>query len=255
MKISALAALLSLNLLTNSAFAETVKPKYGPQATPLTNSHEYLEKNKAPDYWALSPYYVSQIDDSACSVASVSAVVNAARAALGLSKKLTSDDELATQKGLLARVKTPDWNGGLWGKLTSVTHGVPLDHLGKIVQDSLAAYGVAGATVTTVHVKDTSQQSLKELEQVLLENEKSAYDFIILNFNQAIYTGDAEVGHISPLGAYDAANHRALVMDVDRQWYEPYWVSSETLLAGMATRDKSASQNRGYIWVKLAKTQ
>jgi hypothetical protein len=29
-----------------------------------------------------------------------------------------------------------------------------------------------------------------------------------------------------------------------------YWVSIDTFLAGMATKDKSSNLNRGYIWIK-----
>ena len=40
-------------------------------------------------------------------------------------------------------------------------------------------------------------------------------------------------------------------MDVDRQWYEPYWVSEEALVDAMNTKDKEASLNRGYLYIKL----
>jgi hypothetical protein len=54
------------------------------------------------------PYYVSQQNDASCSLASVTMVVNAARANRGLG----SEDEHATQLGLLQRVKNPEWKKG-----------------------------------------------------------------------------------------------------------------------------------------------
>jgi hypothetical protein len=107
------------------------------------------------------------------------------------------------------------------------------------------------ASVTVTHAVDTSPATRARLEQALAQNEKSNDDFILINFNQAAYTGDAEVGHIAPIAAYDAAHHRVLVMDPDRQWYEPYWVSTQTLLAGMATKDSQSKQNRGWVYIKL----
>src|SRR4051812_42366283 len=87
-------------LAVQSQAANPPKPKYGPQATRLHDSQEYVRKNAAPDFWALMPYYVPQATGSACSVASVTMVVNAARAA----QKLKASDELATQKSVTEKV-------------------------------------------------------------------------------------------------------------------------------------------------------
>ncbi|MBI3554790.1 MAG: hypothetical protein HY074_00840 [Deltaproteobacteria bacterium] len=243
-KLPVLAGSVLFVLGMASACAE-VKPKYGPEATLLSASHAYLQKNAAPDYWALIPYYVSQQDDRSCSVASVSMVVNAARSG----RKLTADDELATQKGLLVRAKSETWSKGVGDG----GHGVNLDELGPIVEAGLKAYGVADATAEVHHTDDTSRKVKDELHHALVENEKSASDFIIINFIQGVYTGDAEAGHIAPIAAYDAKAGRVLVLDPDRQWYEPYWVSEATLLKGMATADKTSGKSRGFVWVKLKK--
>ena len=40
--------------------------------------------------------------------------------------------------------------------------------------------------------------------------------------------------HVSAIGAYDAAKKRVLLFDVDREWYEPYWVPDVELLTAMA---------------------
>lgn len=247
MRVTFLAAVLVSAVSMPFASAADPKPKYGPEATLLSRSHEYIRRAKAPDYWALSPYYLPQQNDRACSLASVAMIVNAARSA----RALTADDELVTQSGLLARVK-----GDLWNKAVGDGgHGVTLDQLGALVEESLKAYGVQGGTVEVVHANDTSKKTAAKLHQALVANERSANDFIILNFIQGAYTGDANVGHIAPLAAYDAAKKRALVMDPDRQWYEPYWVSEKTLLAGLATEDKASGKFRGYVWVKISPKQ
>ena len=230
--------------LTSASVAE-VKPKYGPLVTLLSTSHSYILKNPAPDFWALIPYYVGQQDDRFCSVASTSMVVNGAR----VGRKHTADDELATQTGVLTRAKNDIWNKGVGVG----GHGVSLDELGPIVAAGLKAYGVDNAQVEIIHTDDQSKEVKAKLHQALVENEKSADDFIMINFNQGSYTGDADAGHIAPIAAYDASTKRVLVLDPDRRWYEPYWVSEETLLKGMATSDAVSGKFRGYVWVKLKK--
>lgn len=242
--------LLALLLTTSLAYADT-KPKYGPMATTLSNSHEYVQKNKAPDYWAMNSYYTAQKWGGSCSLASVTMVINAARA----HQKLTSDDALATEPKVLEKVKDPVVNGKSWavavGAEGIIPSGVNLDQLGELARKGLEAYGLKVKRVEVVHADKIDAATKAKLHKALIENEKSDNDFIIANFNQQVYTGDAEVGHIAPVAAYDAAKKRVLIMDPDREWYEPYWISEETFLVGMATQDSSKKQNRGYVWIEI----
>jgi len=242
--IRSLAALLAVTFGVNVfSYADAPKPKYGPEATLLSHSHGYIKSHEAPDYWAISPYYVGQQDDRSCSVASVTMIVNAAR----VGKKLTADDELATQAGVLKRV-----NSDLWSKAVGPNgHGVTLDELKGLVEASLKAYGVEKSSVEVVHMDDAKSKS--RLHQDLIANEKSPHNFIVANFIQGVYTGDADVGHIAPVAAYDSGAKRVLVMDPDRQWYEPYWVSEATFAKGMATKDKESGKNRGYLFIQIQK--
>ena len=237
-------ALSVIAMSSAAAFAaDAPKPKYGPEATLLSASHDYIQKHAAPDYWALSPYYLPQQTDSACSLASVTMVVNAAR----MGKKLTADDELATQNGVLKKAAQADWDKAVGDK----GKGVSLDELPKLLEASLIAYGVDVVSVEAIHTPDSSKATAGKLHKALLANETSAHDFIIANFIQGVFTGDADVGHIAPVGAYDATNRRVLIMDPDRQWYEPYWVSEATFLKGMATSDKTSGKSRGYVVVRV----
>lgn len=236
---------LSLVLVYTTTSVAQAKPKYGPEATLLSKSHEYVSKNAAPDFWAMIPYYLPQQTGSACSVASVAMIVNAARSG----QELTADDELVTQNSLLKRVNDEEWTKAVGDK----GGGRSLDQLGPLVERSLKAYGFKNARAEVVHVDDESPATQKKLHDALVANEKGTGDFIILNFVQGVYTGDADVGHIAPLAAYDVKKKRALVMDPDREWYEPYWVSESTLLKGMHTTDKGEGKFRGYIWVHAGK--
>jgi hypothetical protein len=239
----ALAFSLTLAATGGSSLALAARPKYGPDATLLAGSHEFINESPAPDYWALSPYYVGQQTDSACSLATVAMIVNAARAG----QRLSADDELATQSGLLKRLHNPAWERAV----AADGDGVSLEELKPLLEASLKAFGVRRATVEATRLADASAGARERLHKALVENEKSAQTFIVANFLQGVFTGDAQVGHFAPVGAYDEKRKRVLIMDPDRKWYEPYWVPEETFLKGMATIDSASHRARGYLTIRL----
>jgi hypothetical protein len=237
-------ALIALSLLSCSAFAEN-KPKYGREATLLRKSHEYIQKHTAPDFWAMMPYYTAQQTGAACSVASVSMVINAART----EQALTADDELATQNNVLKKTADEEWTKAVGDK----GGGRTLDQLGVVTEKAFKAYGFDHATVEVIHVDDLSAATRYKIHNALVENEKGPKDFIIANFIQGVYTGDADAGHIAPVAAFDTKTKRVLILDPDRDWYEPYWVSEDTFVKGMNTQDKIGGKFRGLVWVHTGK--
>lgn len=251
-------ALWGVIFIVHSAcgFAESVKPKYGPkgrpEAVPLALSREYFRspEHQAPDFWALIGYYVPQINGASCSAASIAMVMNAARSTWALS----AEDRLITQSELLEKLegqKDLHWKqrlsaGGFQGE-----HGLTLDLLGKATEAAFQAYGFKQVAVKVVHVLDSSPGTKKAIHEILKQNEKSTQDFVIANFNQQTFTDDSAVGHISPVAAYDETAQKVLILDPDRDYYEPYWVSLETFVRGMATRDASAQLNRGLVVIRI----
>jgi hypothetical protein len=220
-------------------------PKLVAPTVRLFEDHSYIAHHDAPDYWALSPYYVPQAKGSYCSVATAMMIVNAARA----HQKLTAADELVTQEKLLEKVTTANWSDQVNGK----GRGIGLDEFGPILSDSLKTVGVTVEKVEIVHVDADDAATRKRIHDLLVENEKSDHDFIAVNYLQSEYTGDPEgkVGHLAPVAAYDAKTKRVLIMDPDRQYYEPYWVSEAAFMKGMQTFDKTMKANRGLVRVKI----
>ncbi|OFZ81176.1 MAG: hypothetical protein A2603_11210 [Bdellovibrionales bacterium RIFOXYD1_FULL_55_31] len=249
--------LVSIVLLSISTAYPDPKPKYGPsgnpRAIPLSRDHSYFlsPEHPAPDFWALIPYYVGQKTEASCSVAAVTALVNAARAAKDLNNR-RANEKLVTDEELLARVQVASWEKKVGADPNTSPKGVTLDQLAKIAKAALETNGVKVRSAEILRFQGSLEGAKRELRRILSENERSARDFILVNFFQKSFTDDAPVGHIAPLGAYDGRNERVLILDPDREWYEPYWVSLETLLTGMKTTDGGNSgMSRGLVWLKL----
>jgi hypothetical protein len=219
-----LPAVLALLLLLDAPpNARELKPKLGPHAIAIQQSHEYLRSSLAPDYWALSPHYVSQLSNSACSLAAIAMLVNALRG-----MPAHADERFVTQADLRDRVASSEWtrrtseNGG----------GVTWRAFADYVALSLAAYGL-DAHIEVFKPTDSSAATLSRLRKLLAANERSDRDIALIYYNQGVVTDDWDGPHISPIGAYDAERRRVLILDVDRQWYGPYWTSDEKLLEAM----------------------
>lgn len=225
------------------------KPKYGPagspRAVPLSRSHEFFQSpdQPAPDFWALLPYYAAAENDRSCSVATAAMLVNASRAA----EDLSASDPLVTHASLLERVGSKDWSRCVRAE---TGEGVTLDELAAHLSRAFEAHGIALEAVDVMRFEGAPDRRLDALRRILLENEASSRDFVAVNFLQSAFTADADAGHMAPVAAYDARRRRVLVLDPDREWYEPYWVSEETLLEGMMTVDPSTSRTRGLVRVR-----
>lgn len=229
---------LSLCLLPCiSVGAAEFVPKYGPAGSPraslLKAEREFVMKEAAPDFWALIPYYEGMRGGHTASAASVAMVLNGLRQ----NTRYSSADELVTEESLLEKVKAGDWAERVRGEKPE---GVDLAQLAAILSASLPAYGLDRHEAVVV-------PGSADARKTLVENESSDGDFLIAHYTQSAFTGDPEgaVGTFSPVGAFDAKTDRVLILETDRKYYEPYWVSLETFVAGL--------EGRGLIWIRAQK--
>jgi len=241
-----LIALLGAVLSAHIVCAQESKPKFGPDAIPIEQATGYLRTHRAPDYWAMSPFYVPQDTDSACSAASIAMLLNALR---GVPARDTI--ELVTQNALRAAVHDAQWSA----ETAQGGHGVTFAELLKVVAESLQAYGLGNYQIETFKPADASHASLAKLQRILAANERSSADIALLYFDQGVLTGDWDGPHISPIGAYDAAHSRVLIMDVDRRYYVPYWSPVSKVLDSMrkpapAKFTALAGETGGIVWVR-----
>lgn len=224
--------------------ADCVTPRYAPGIVSILNSHEYISKQKALIYWKISPYYISQRNDRSCSLASATMIVNAARS----SSLLCANQLLATQDDLLTRVTDEGWSKavGLNGQ------GETLDQLKVLLAKALKVYGMHDFTIEAIHIKDSTEGDLSVLRNALIEGETTGQVFIVANFNKEFFCTDAwNGGHFAPVGAYDQQARSVLIMDPDRESYEPYWVPEKLFVDGMATVDSTVKKDRGYLLIKF----
>lgn len=222
----------------------TELPKYPPWLTLLRDDPSHIRANPAPSYWALAPYHIGQFTETCCSLATAVMLVNAARG----SAHLKHGDKLVTQQELLAQVNDPGWT---FGCTDPQGHGASLREMAPIMARAYALSGVAGARVEMVQVTDRAAAAAG-FRQALAAMEAAPTTQIALNFDGAPVYGQADYGHFSPAAAYDAARDRLLVLDVDRSWYEPYWVPVEVMLTAMASLSRKDGTPRGYLKVTLA---
>ncbi len=209
-------------------------PKLGADAIPLTADSGYLRTAPAPDYWALSPFVRPQFTSSACSIASVTALVNGLAGLPPL-----AEDTILSQPELLDLTGRPEWatlsaEGG---------DGVTFAQLVEFTTAALAARGMTQG-VSTLRPTTDDPVTLDALRVALATNEAAADTAILVYFNQGVVTGDWDGPHISPIGAYDAGSDRVLILEVDQEWYIPYWTPVPVLLAAML---RPAPEDQGVL--------
>lgn len=241
--ITCLFLLLPCRILALQA-TPPVSSKYVPGVQSILESHKYLQEHPAPVYWKISPFYMPQRNESSCSLATATMVVNALRSH-------QSNPALVTQNGLLDKVNDASWKKGV----AEGGEGVSLDQLGAFISKSLNAYDIKPFSVQVIHTDNTAKDTAETLHNYLLDSETRGNSFIIVNFDQKFFSTLMKGGHFSPVGAYDAQKKRVLLMDPDREVFEPYWVPEALLLKGMASRDDETRQFRGYLVITFHKTR
>lgn len=219
-----------------------VPPRYVPGVVSIIDDHAYIRAHAAPVYWKISPYYLSQPTDASCSLTTSTMVINALR----IPQMKYADQKLATTSSVVHSINNDSWAN----EVKQGGNGVTLDKLGGYLTKAMDAYQIPSVKLEVVHATQANDVAAK-FHQALVEGEKTGKTFVIVNFNQQIISGTENVGHFAPVGAYDSNTKRVLVMDPDRELFEPCWVAEQQLLDGMATKDSDAAKNRGFVVITL----
>ena len=172
------------------------------------------------DYPALAEAYQSQALGSYCGVASGVMVLNA----LG---GTSTQSDFFTDATRAVRTRMQVTLGGM-----------SLADLGGL----LDAHGL---TVQALH---GDQLSLEEFRELVTRNLSTQGDYLLVNYQREAL-GQGRVGHISPLGAYNAVADRVLIMDTASYKYPHTWVPVEMLYSAMQEHDSSTGRPRGLLEV------
>ena len=213
---------------------EAALPKLGPNAVPLTADTAYFRAAAAPDYWAFASFVKPQFTSSACSIAAVTAAVN------GLSGlPPLAEDQVLSQPAMLELTGIPEWStlsaeGG---------DGVTFAQLVAFTEAAAKARGLSHQ-VSSFKPASNDAATLEDLRTRLAANEASPEDVALVYFNQGVITGDWDGPHVSLIGAFDAAADRVLILEVDQDWYIPYWTPTPVLLEAML---KPTSAEHGVL--------
>lgn len=216
------------------------QPRFVAGVVSIVQDHDYIRTHHAPIYWEISPYYLPQPTDSSCSLASATMVMNALR----IPEVQYANQKLITTNSLIHTIN-PEWANDV----KQGGYGVSLDQFSLFLNQAMATYHISPMKLEVIHVTKTNDSTVK-FHQALLEGEKTGHTFVIINFDQKFISGTEGGGHFAPVGAYDANTKRVLIMDPDRELFEPYWVPEQRLLKSMETEDSDARKNRGFIIVK-----
>lgn len=247
-------AFLLAGALQSSAFALDELVPFG-SAEGLSRFTRAAAKS---DFAPLANQFEAQATIAFCGPTSAAIVLNALQpqnlnAPRDPSRLLPTDSQYLPKNRQLTVPRHTQESVIATGKKTRAqVFGEPLTLNGKTVRDggyqlrqlddTLKAHPLATRLVI---VDDTLTEDA--IRQDLVTNLNRAGDFVIVNYRREV-VGQAGGGHISPLGAYDAASDSVLVMDVNPSHYPWVWMPLTTLIRGMRTRD--AVENRGYILVQ-----
>lgn len=222
-------------------------PKLGPDALIFTADTSYLRNAPAPDFWAFSAFVKPQFTTSACSIASVTAAINGI-----MGQPEWASETIMTQEDLLELTANAEWaalsaEGG---------DGVTFQQLADFTAEAMAAVGLDG-TVTSFQPTMADATNKGQIVEMLSLNELTADDAIMVYFNQGVVTGDWDGPHVALIGAYDATTDRVLILEVDQEWYLPYWTSVDVLLDAMVkpTSDEHGpleGETGGFVMISAA---
>ena len=217
------------------------QPRFISGVVSITQEHGYIRTHNAPTYWKISPFYLPQPTDPSCSLTAATMLINALR----IPQVQYANQKLATTNSV-AHIVNNAWANDVKQGGT----GVDLDQFGLFLTQAMQAYHIPPYTLEVIHATGAKDIATK-FHQALLDSEKTGRTFIIINFNQKVISGTESVGHFAPVGAYDAERKRLLIMDPDRELFEPYWAPEHVILKGMETEDTDAHKKRGFVIVKL----
>lgn len=220
--------------------------RHSPDLIPMRLDHAYLRSAPESAYWSIAPHLIQQTTDSSCSLATAAMLVNAVR---GREGHLRSAGPVS-EASLLDKLGDDSWRAAV----TQDGNGLSLTEFAVAMERALLSYECADRWCIAITPVTDAEAATADLRAALIEMETGGAGFAAANFHLDLFYGDGvDVGHFSPIGAYDAARDLVLMLDVYKKDYEPVWAPLPRLAKAMATRSRKTGEPRGYAVVKRRK--
>jgi hypothetical protein len=220
--------------------------RHPPELIPLRTDHGYLRGAPDSAYWSIAPHLIQQGTDSSCSLATAVMLINAVRGREGQLRI----GEPVSEASLLGKLGDAAWQ-------TAVAQdgkGLSLTEFAAAMERALLSYECAGTWSVTIAPMTDADAAIAELRTALIAMENGNTGFAAANFHLDLFYGDGvDIGHFSPIGAYDPARDLVLMLDVYKKDYEPMWAPLPHLAKAMAALTRETGEPRGYAVVKRKK--
>ena len=178
-------------------------------------------------------FYQTQINVTTCALASAAMVLNT----LPIKAPLTPEYYPArqfTQMNLLNEAAQQ-----VISYRTIQKEGVTLNQLKQLLTK---------AWPVTVESFSADSLNLPECRSLILKALNCEHQRIIANYDiKVIGLSEKNIGHFSPIAAYEPESDQFLILDVARYAIDPFWVTTSQLLKGMQTIDTLSSSKRGFL--------
>jgi hypothetical protein len=217
--------------------------RHSPELIPLRMDHAYLRGAPDSAYWSLAPHLIQQGTDSSCSLATAVMLINAVRGREGHLRI----SEPVSEASLLGKLGDAAWQAAV----AQDGDGLGLTEFAAAMERALLSCECDGTWSVTIAPVTDADAATTELRAALIAMEDGNTGFAAANFHLDLLYGDGvDVGHFSPVGAYDPARDLVLLLDVDPKHYEPMWAPLTRLAKAMATPSRKTGEPRGYAVVK-----
>lgn len=188
---------------------------------------ESFVQGNAHNFFPLITNFASQSDVSMCGPASLAMVLNALKLdpmrVWRRPWRWWSDEMFACCEGSLEVMKNS---------------GATLEFFDRIAKNQ------QGITVET-RIAD----GIEEFRAALMKSATETNVHVIVSFGR-VALGQTGIGHFSPIAAVHPKRDLALVLDVARFKYPPYWVKIGELYEAMKGIDPETGKPRGYSIIK-----
>jgi len=220
--------------------------RHSPELIPLRMDHGYLRGAPGSAYWQVAPHLIQQTTDSSCSLATAVMLLNTVRGCEGHLRHTGP----VSESSLLDTLGDQVWRAAV----AQDGNGLSLTEFAAAMERALASFECDGSWRIEIAPVTDADAVIRDLRTALTKMERDGTGFAAANFHLDLFYGDgSDVGHFSPVGAYDAARDLVLMLDVYKKDYEPMWAPLPRLAKAMATLSRKTGEPRGYAVVKRRK--